>query len=217
MSSFCSSQRGLLGFARSLVFAVIAVVLFAAGNSQAGTILPGQYFLLDHPDGTISPPPYGLRLDYLGITLSTELNGASTVLSWDGGTTATISGTLWNNQAAEMWSVDYTLTGVSAAPANLGFSAVAGSGTLTDASLNVIGLTGLQDGTGSAFDFLADGHRLGSHSGYGGSQAAVGRGWLTGAGTNDWLVLATPVPEPGTALLFGLGLAFLSSSSSRRS
>ncbi|HIF96498.1 MAG TPA: PEP-CTERM sorting domain-containing protein [Myxococcales bacterium] len=217
MSSFCSSQQGLLSFARSLVFAVIAVVLFAAGSSQAGTILPGQYFLLDHPDGTISPPPYGLRLDYLGITLSTELNGASTVLSWDGGTTATISGTLWNNQAAEMWSVDYTLTGVSAAPANLGFSAVAGSGTLTDASLNVIALTGLQGGTGSTFDFLADGHRLGSHPGYGGSQAAVGRGWLTGAGTNDWLVLATPVPEPGTALLFGLGLAFLSSSSSRRS
>jgi hypothetical protein len=216
MSPVDSLRRGLRGFARSLVFAIITVVLFAAGSIQAGTILPGQYFLLDHPDGTISPPPYGLRLDSLGITLSTELNGASTVLSWDGGSTATISGTLWNNQAAEMWSVDYTLTGVSAAPANLGFSALAGSGTLTDASLNVITLTGLQDGAGSAFDFLADGHRLASHPGYGGSQAAVGRGWLTGTGTNDWLVLATPVPEPGTALLFGLGLVFLSGSSSRR-
>ncbi|MCS5635194.1 MAG: PEP-CTERM sorting domain-containing protein [Myxococcota bacterium] len=208
--------RGLRGFALGLVLAVIAVVLFAAGSIQAGTILPGQYFLLDHPDGSIAPPPYGLRLDDLGITLSTELNGASTVLSWDGGTTATITGTLWNNQAGEMWSVDYTLTSVSAAPANQGFSATAGSGTLTDASLNVIALTGLQDGTGSAFDFLADGYRLGSHSGYGGSEAAVGRGWLTGTGTNDWLVLATPVPEPGTALLFGLGLVFLSNSSGRR-
>ena len=216
MSPVDSLRRGLLGFARSLVFAVIAVVLFAAGSIQAGTILPGQYFLLDHPDGSSSPPPYGLRLDFLGITLSTELNGASTVLSWAGGTTATITGTLWNNQAAELWSVDYTLTGVSAAPANLGFSALAGSGTLTDASLNVIALTGMQNATGSAFDFLADGYRLESDPGYGGSQAAVGRGWLTGTGTNDWLVLATPVPEPGTALLFGLGLVFLSGSSSRR-
>lgn len=155
-------------------------------------------------------------LDFLGITLSTELNGASTVLSWDGGTTATITGTLWNNQAAEIWSVDYTLTGVSTAPANLGFSALAGSGTLTDASLNVIALTGMQNATGSAFDFLADGYRLESDPGYGGSQAAVGRGWLTGTGTNDWLVLATPVPEPGTALLFGVGLGLVGIAARRR-
>ena len=100
----------------------------ASGSAPAGVILPGQYFLLDHPDGSISPPPYGLRMDDLGFTFSTELNGASVVLTWNGGATATLIGSLWNNQAAEMWTVDYTLTGVLAEPGNQGLTATGRSG-----------------------------------------------------------------------------------------
>jgi len=201
-------------FFTALLFALLGSV-FVSGHALAGVILPGQYFLLDHPDGSASPPPYGLRMDDLGITLSTQLNGASVVLTWSGGTTATLIGTLWNNQAGEMWTVDYTLTGVVPAPGSLGFSATGGNGILTDPALTNFALTGKQDVSGSAFDFLADGHRLSGFPAYGDANTPVGRGWVEGAGTNDWLVIATPVPEPGTALLLGTGLALLLSSRAR--
>ncbi len=208
-------QLAAFRVAGALLLSAFLGLILVAGSASAGVILPGQYFLLDHPDGNISPPPYGLRLDDLGLTLSTELNGASTVLTWSGGATATIVGTLWNNQAAEMWTVNYTLTGVVAAGANLGFTATGGNGSLTDPALNTVTLTGKQDLSGSAFDFLADGHRLGGHPAYGDADTPVGRGWVEGAGTNDWLVRATPIPEPGSALLLGAGLAALSRSSRR--
>lgn len=220
MSSTVWSRHAALRTVSAAFFAAFSFSLLgfglAAGSATAGVILPGQYFLLDHPDGSISPPPYGLRMDDLGITLSTELNGASVVLTWSGGATATVIGSLWNNQAGEMWTVDYTLTGVVAEPGNLGFTATGGSGTLTDAALTDFTLTGKQDVSGSAFDFLADGHRLGGHPAYGDADTPVGRGWFEGAGTNDWLVIATPVPEPGTALLVGAGLLLLSGSRARR-
>ena len=172
--------------------------------ATAGTILPGQYFLLDHPNGAISPPPYGLRMDSLGYTFSAELNGASLVLTWNGGNTADIAGTLWNNQTAELWTVDFELTGVTAVAGNLGFRSTGGTGSLTDPLLNAVSLTGKQDGSGSAFTFLADGHRLA-----GDSDSPVARGWVQGSGVNDFLTRAIPVPEPTTALLLGLGLISL--------
>lgn len=188
------------------LLAFSALAMLAAGTATAGTILPGQYFLLDHPDGDISPPPYGLRIDSLGYTFSTEFGGASVILDWDGGSTATITGDIWNNQLSEIWGVSYTMTGVTAAPGDLGFTAAAGSGTITDPLLNDYLLTGeMQGDSGPVFEFLADGHRLD-----GDDDSAVGRGWLLPPGTtDDWLVTAVPVPEPGTALLVGLGLTTL--------
>ncbi len=214
-NGFTEHRRSV--FASVLMTTLLTIATFiAAGSVQAGVILPGQYYLLDHPDGAISPPPYGLRLDDIGATLSTELNGASVILDWNGGTTASITGTLWHNQLGEMWTVDYTLTGVVAAGGNQGFSATGGTGTLTDALLNDIIMTGKQDVSGSAFDFLADGDRLGGFPAFP-SDTPVGRGWLEpGGSTNDWLVIGVPVPEPGTALLVGMGLALMAGRRTRR-
>ena len=66
-------------------------------------------------------------------------------------------------------------------------------------------LTGEQNGSGFAFLFLADGHRID-----GDDSTPVGRGWLQPPGsTDDWLVQAALIPEPGTGLLLGLGLTAL--------
>ena len=201
------SKLDSFGKTAVLPFLLLVGLVVTAGSASAGTILPGLYQLLDHPDGALSPPPYGLRVDALGYTFSVELSGANVILDWDGGSTASITGSLWNNQTSEMWTVDYTLTGVVAAPLDLGFSATGGSGFLTDPLLNATALTGEANGSGSVFDFLGDGHRLGGHPTFGDADTAVGRGWLQPPGsTDDWLVRAVVVPEPGTALLLGLGL-----------
>ncbi|MDG2048765.1 MAG: PEP-CTERM sorting domain-containing protein [Myxococcota bacterium] len=208
MKTLAQSDRGL----RRMWLWVCLMGLLAWGligsdqTAQAGSFVPGQYFLLDHPDGAISPPPYGLRMDSLGYTFSVELNGAQVVLDWTGGSTATLIGTLWNNQTSELWSVDYEITGIAAAPASLGFTATGGNGSLIDPSLSATSLLGKQDGTGSAFTLLADGHRLGGHPASGGPDTPVARGWIQGSGTNDWLAVVTPIPEPSTGLLLALGL-----------
>ena len=190
--------------------AAISCVLFVSlpFAATAGTIFPGLYRLLDHPDGALNPPPYGLRVDDIGYTFSAETGGAFLTLDWDDGAgTATISGSLWNNQLGELWSVDYVMTGLTDAGANLGFTASAGSGTLFDAGNNPFHvLTGeLQGGSGPVFEFLADGHRL-----TGDNDSPVGRGWLLPPGsTDDWLVRAVVIPEPTTGALLALGLAGL--------
>lgn len=184
---------------------VLALALvFGGGAASAGTILPGLYQLIDHGDGELGPD-YGLRMDDLGDTFSFSLGGANVILDWDGGATATITGQILSNTTLQLWDLEFTLTGIVAAGGNAGFSAPAGSGTLTDPLLNVTILTGEQDGSGDAFDFLADGHRLS-----GDTDTPVGRGWLLPPGsTDDFLVQAVLVPEPGTALLMGLGLGAL--------
>lgn len=193
-------------FVRSL--AIAATSLLFASASQAASLGAGLYQLLDHGDGQLGPA-YGLRADSISEVFSVELGGAAVFLDWDGGTTATITGTLNENQLSgnggvgPLWTVDYTLTGV--AVTSEGFTASGGFGTLTSPSLVNTVLTGDQNGSGYAFVFEADGHRLA-----GDNSTPVGRGWLEPPGsTDDWLVRAVLVPEPGTALLVGGGLIVL--------
>lgn len=186
-----------------------AFVLCLGLSAQAGTIAPGTYRAMDHGDGALGAF-YGLRADSLGEVFSVSLGTADLKLFWDGGVTASIFGTVNENTAGgaggvgPTWDVVYNLTGVVAVAQ--GFTATAGTGTLTDPFLNVINITGKQDGNGFAFLFLADGHRLA-----GDNDTPVGRGWLEGRDTNDFLF---KVPEPGTALL--LGAALLGFAASRR-
>lgn len=188
---------------------LIAALLAAFSLSTAASAITFQ--LLDHGDGVLGPD-YGLRVDTQGEIFSVEIGAADILIDWDGGSTATLSGTLNQNTAGGsggndgsggVWLVSYVFTGVTASGG--GFVATGASGILTDPSSVETVLTGEANGDGLVFQLLADGHRID-----GDDSSLVGRGWLlpNGAG-EDWLVRAVVVPEPGTALLFGFGLATL--------
>ncbi len=182
-----------------LIAGLVALLLTAQTSFAVGIIGPGVYQLHDHGFGNLGPD-YGLRVDSINAVFSVDLGGASTILTWDGGTTATITGILHDNATTDLWTVDYLLSGVTAV-GTTGFTATSATGTLTDPLLNVTALTGEQNGSGIVFDFLADGHRL-----PGDSSTAVGRGWLLPPNsTDDWLVRAELIPEPGTLALLAAG------------
>ncbi|MFK7894730.1 MAG: PEP-CTERM sorting domain-containing protein [Myxococcota bacterium] len=185
---------------------LVAILAALVCSTSASAI---TYQLLDHGYGALGPD-YGLRVDSAGEVFSVEIGSANIILDWDGGSTATISGTLNANTASgnggvgPTWTVNYVLTGVTASGG--GFVATGGSGVLTDPSANDTALVAEINGSGYAFQLLADGHRL-----PGDNSSLVARGWLLPpSSTDDWLVRAAVIPEPGTALLLGLGLAALS-------
>ncbi len=182
----------------------------------AATLTPGAYQLLDHPDGSVvsSQGPYGLRLDALspptgvGPTFSVETNNAYVTLLWDGGNTATISGSIWNNTTNEMWTVNHDLTDIVIVPGpDGGFSALNGVMTLIDPLNNILTINSDQDNAGIAFNALGNSHRCAGHSDCG---PFIGEGWLE-PGTpdgqfNDWLVQLNPIPVPAAVWLFGSAL-----------
>jgi hypothetical protein len=177
-----------------VLVSLLALAVAFGTPALAGTILPGTYTLLDHGAGALGPD-YGLRMDSLGELFSVQIGAASVTLTWNA-SSANISGTLLSD-TNEVWTVDYDLTGI-ALVGTQGFTATGGLGTLTDSSSTEYTLTGALNASNVVFEFLADGHRID-----GDSDTPVGRGWIVGSGTNDWLVL---VPEPGMLLLLGSGL-----------
>ncbi len=196
---------------RLLLLPLPLAALLVSGPAVAGTIDPGTYQLLDHGDGNLGPA-YGLRVDAIGDgeVFSFELGEAHVELFWDGGDTATITGDInqnalsGNGGVGPLWALDYLLTDVLPVGTQ-GFTAAAGTGTLTDPSKAVTNLIGEQDHDGFAFLFLADGHRLA-----GDSNSPVARGWLLPPGsTDDFLTRAVRLPEPGSALLTTVVLAGL--------
>jgi len=178
---------------------LMALLLMAQTSLAVGTLGPGLYQLHDHGAGQLGPD-YGLRVDGISKVFSLDLGGASVTLNWDGGATATITGLLHDNATTDLWTVSYTITGITAV-GTAGFSGTGGTGILTDPLLNDTILTGEQDGSGDAFDFLADGHRL-----PGDDSTAVGRGWLLPPNSiDDWIFTAELIPEPATLALVSLG------------
>jgi len=204
---------------RTLQVALATALVVCAQAALAGTISQGVFELFNHPDGALtgSHGPYGLRLDGHeppagnGPTFSVEADADPVTLTWNLDGTAVIEGRLLNNTTNEFWEVVYTLTGV--VDNGGGFSATAGSGTLTYDDVGVvpssspISLTGKQNNSGQAFNLFPDGHRLA-----GDNMTPVGRGWLDDDGNyNDWLVIAVQteifiVPEPASVALMVFAL-----------
>jgi len=196
---------------------ILALIAWAMPQSaSAVSVLPaGLYLLQDHPDAQLwdhsstSGPngPYGLRMDSMpgtpGPTFSMEQGGAEVFMYWDGGATASIYGEIQHNVDGDLWDLTFTITGITAAAPGIGggFVSTGGTGMISDQnSADEVALAGKQDGGGHAFRFLGDGHRMPDND------TAVGRGWIDASGTNDFLFTATPVPEPGSLGLLGLGL-----------
>lgn len=218
----------------SLVLA--AALGFSALSAQAVSI--GTYTLSNHPDGSVNPPPYGLRLDGLLTGSSNEeytfdfnhVDSAMT-LTYDG-TTIVIDGVAYGGEdsgggyvanTTALWDIHFEYTvGVSQPGSDGGLADVfavedaANFGTIS----STLGDLELSDKTLGSYSF-----RLGDENGGGhrGADGISGWGWLMHGedcqqGTDcvnveysDWLFTAelVVVPVPAAAWLFGSGLLAL--------
>lgn len=204
---------------RRLTLALGALIILAVLPAHAAIV---TYQLGDHLNaaGYISDPtsPYGLRVDSATgsptFSVDTNLGGAGglTTISWDPANLAagaTITGTMERNGDGTFWTVAYSLTGLSVAE-NGGFKATGGSGSADEigGALRSITLAGETNGSGIAFEFDNDGHRLANPGDL--PDGWVGRGWLLPPdSTDDWLVTGVLIPVPAAAWMFGSALGLL--------
>lgn len=190
-----------------------SVLLMFSSSALAATM---TFVLGDHEDGSLydgSTNPYGVRLDQyhqifsVGDNLAGSFAGGPVLLTFDPmdlAAGALISGVVVDTDTGAAWDLVYTLSGLTAAE-NGGFFAQSGAGSLTEQmGTGMVALMGMSNGS-EVFEFDNDGHRLDGDPGVG----WVGRGWLDGHGTNDFLVTATVVPVPAAFWMFGAGLITL--------
>ncbi len=196
---------------KTLKLAAALVLGLSATSASAATF---TYDLFDHPDGALSAFDYGLRLDYYERIFSFENGGDAQLVYNDADRTATISGTmresLGNGLFGELWSIVYSLTGLT----DLGGGAFRSETSSGSGSIS-LGMTSLLLGTKSNgsyyFELDDDGYRLGGHAGFS-SDTFVGRGWVDPypnlGGANDFLFVAelAPVPLPAGAWLLLSGI-----------
>lgn len=207
-------------FAQGAVALAVSCVV-----SQAGVV--AEYALHDHPNGSVSDPTYGLRIDgMLGAvtTFSFDVfNDMRLVVTEDNGTlNINISGIMWGGVDngtdwvdPQAYAVDFTYVVNVATEANgwivNGVDNTENSGSIIALDENLDPMDGeslvtMVDADDNAFFFLADGHRIDNDD-----SSWVGRGWIRTESTDyqpegfqDWLFTATEVPTPGTVALAGV-------------
>ncbi|MEM9082644.1 MAG: hypothetical protein AAGB34_03530 [Planctomycetota bacterium] len=201
-------------FHRVVVAAAVAGGFTAFGNAAIVKVLN----LDNHPDGSVSPPPYGLRLDNVlepGVATFEIQSGTLTVEDNAGDLSIVIDvrlfgGTLDGNGGytnGAFYDIVYSYTeGVEATATGwrvVGEHAVNGGTLIEDGGDNTQVVLGSKAANGVVFYIQADGHRLS-----GDNTTWVGRGWVTppAAGFQDWLFTGvdTGIPTPGSAALIGV-------------
>lgn len=194
----------------SMRVGVIATSLAAAallsGAAQADTIVPGVYYLNNHPDGGAAPPLYGLRLDELfdvtgdhdrftfdfdaaGSFMRMEYDGSS-IHIWGTAYGGLDTGTGYGNATYASWvTIDFTYNiGVGGVPGDddvwVDTANYANSGTITwhdSAATGSAVVFDLVDYRGShPFSFrMGDGD---ADTGHRGEPGISGWGWLNHSG-----------------------------------
>jgi hypothetical protein len=201
------------------------VVLAGAACAANGAIMgAGTYRLQNHPDGSASPPQYGLRLDELynatsghdQFTFDFEAPGSNMQMTLTA-STIRIFGVVFGGRdigsgyAADAYRGFYTVdflynTGVGLVPGDDDIRVVAPMGSNSGSIISPLGDTfTLTDKPVDGYTFrLGDENNDLGHRGFNGTS---GWGWLLINGVhtdaNDWLFT---VPTPGVAGLMGAGL-----------
>lgn len=220
------------------------MILTVSSLAPADAILPGLYTLHNHPDGAISPPPYGLRLDNLynvdlsnpdRFTFDFDHPSSSMYLVYNDVTQKiTIDGVshggrdVGNAYANDSYLGLYTIhfeydmnVGVVPGDDDLWSNAPSHSnfGSIMTPLGDTIILSDVASG-GMTFRF-GDENNDNGHRGFDGLS---GWGWLamngarTSEGSDDWLFTATHlrVPEPATMIFLASGLVGCLSSRRRK-
>jgi len=212
-------------------FGTLAVLaaLLALFATRAAAVTVGTYQLHNHPNGGISPPLYGLRLDGLlgdparEYTFDFDHPGSNMTLVWDGNTIV-IGGQAYGGEdtggsytGAVIWDIRFEYSVGISQSANGGVDDLLvhannlNFGTITS-SLGSFELEDYADSSGLSFQFGDEGG-----SGHRGEPGLSGWGWLnhgadcitqncTHTVASDWLFTASPVPVPAAVWLFGSGL-----------
>ena len=209
--------------------AAVAGLATTTGEVGAGLIQPGLYLLHNHPDGSLAPPSYGLRLDELfdvtpeddHFTFDFDHPDADVFLEYDG-TSIHIFGTAFGGlQAGDDYDPAYTSLVV--------FDFVYGSVGMAPGDDDLLVTTPNFTDTGS-ITWLATGEtfglwnrnndegfsfRMGNEDddlGHRGFPGISGWGWLdhtTPGGQrspSDWIFTAEQLPGPPVLAVLGMGL-----------
>lgn len=211
------------------LFAAVAVLMCSSIGVATPITADALYELGNHPDGGAANPLYGLRLDGLLTgdssdiyTFDFEASGVSMSMLWSSGTDELrIWGTAFGGQdigsdylagTTALWTINFTYTGISAC--GTGICSSSGGRTVSSDLFGSFDLVPTGSNTyGYAFQ-VNDGHRgVAGPSGWGWMNHCASAGNTIEGGSciqhlyaSDWLFTVHSVPEPGTLVLFGIGL-----------